>query len=206
MTIGKSPQSGISLVETMIALFVIALLATAGGIMLTQSLRGAQMVEDRGTDAQEIQTALSILRDDFAAFANRPARMETTSDLPSRFNGQPVRPDSTIVDFVRNGWPNPAAHPRGDLQRVAYRFSDGALIRQSWSAPDAGPGTVLAEQQLLGGLENVTVRYGREQGWRPDWVVAAASADAPLPDKIEFTLSFGDEDTLVAVFRIGLRE
>jgi general secretion pathway protein J len=92
------------------------------------------------------------------------------------------------------------------LQRIAYRWSNGALIRQSWSAPDAGPGTVLSEQQLLDGLQDVSIRYGGEQGWRPDWIVAATSADAPLPDKVELTLSFGDEDVLVAVFRMGLRE
>lgn len=206
MTARSTFQSGISLVETMIALFVVALLATAGGIMLTQSLRGARLVEDRGSDAQQIQSALAVLRDDFSAFVDRPGRSDVSSELPTRFEGQPVRFDGRIVAFVRNGWSNPADAPRSDLQRVEYLFADGTLTRRSWSAPDIGPGTAIAEQALLSGLEEVTVRYGREQSWKPDWIVPASSAEAPFPDKIELTFSFGEDDTLTAMFRLGLRE
>ncbi|PKP83480.1 MAG: type II secretion system protein GspJ [Alphaproteobacteria bacterium HGW-Alphaproteobacteria-18] len=206
MSTPPTPQSGISLVETMIALFVVALLATAGGIMLTQSLRGTRIIEERGSDATELQTALSILRDDFAAFAVRPSRLDGSGEMPMLFEGYPVRFDGRIVTFVRNGWPNPAGYPRSDLQRVEYRFLDGALIRRSWSSPDAGPGTAIAEQTLFTGIEDVAVRYGREQSWKPDWIVLASTPDTPLPDKIEFTFSFGQDDTLTALFRIGLRE
>lgn len=199
-------QSGISLVETMIALFVVAILASTGGIMLTQSLRGARLVEERGSEAQEIQTALSVMRDDFAAFVDRPSRADATSELPARFEGQSVRFDGRIVTLVRNGWANPAGHMRGDLQRVEYRFTDGALIRRSWSAPDAGPGTGMAEQIVLNGLESITVRYGQEQGWKSEWIVPVSADAVSFPDKIELTFSFSEDDQLTALFRLGLRE
>jgi general secretion pathway protein J len=206
MSAPANSQSGISLVETMIALFVVALLATAGGVMLTQSLRSTRSIEERGTQARELQTALAVLRDDFAAFVDRPSRAHASADLPTRFEGQPVRFDGRIVTFIRNGWANPANQPRGDLQRVEYRFDDGALVRRSWSSPDAGPGTAIADQILLAGLEEISVHYGREESWRPDWIVSATAAEAPLPDKIQMVFTFGDEDTLTAKFRIGLRE
>lgn len=206
MSAPAGPQSGISLMETLIALFVVALLATAGGVMLTQSLRGTRLIEDRGDHARELQTALAVLRDDFAAFVDRPSRADASSDLPTRFEGQPIRFDGRIVTFVRNGWSNPADQPRGDLQRVEYRFDNGALIRRSWSAPDAGPSTAVAEQILLSGLEDISVQYGREQSWKPEWIVPASPAGAPFPDKIEMVFTFGEEDTLTAKFRIGLRE
>lgn len=206
MSAPVSTQSGISLMETLIALFVVALLATAGGVMLTQSLRGTRLIEDRGDRARELQTALAVLRDDFAAFVDRPSRADASSDLPTRFEGQPIRFDGRIVTFVRNGWSNPADQPRGDLQRVEYRFDNGALIRRSWSSPDAGPSTAVAEQTLLSGLEDISVQYGREQSWKPDWIVPASPADTPFPDKIEMAFTFGEDDTLTAKFRIGLRE
>lgn len=206
MSARASAQLGISLMETLIALFVIALLATAGGVMLTQSLRGTRMIEDRGDHARELQTALAVLRDDFAAFVDRPSRADTGADLPTRFEGQPIRFDGRIVTFVRNGWANPGDAPRSDLQRVEYRFDNGTLIRRSWGSPDAGPGTAIAEQILLAGLEDISVQYGREQSWRNDWIVPAATADAPFPDKIQLIFTFGEGDTLTAKFRIGLRE
>ncbi len=206
MSAPANSQSGISLVETMIALFVVALLATAGGVMLTQSLRSTRSIEERGAQARELQTALAVLRDDFAAFVDRPSRADASADLPTRFEGQPVRFDGRIVTFIRNGWANPANQPRGDLQRVEYRFDDGALVRRSWSSPDAGPGTAIADQILLAGLEEISLQYGREESWRPDWIVSATAAEAPLPDKIQMVFTFGDDDTLIAKFRIGLRE
>lgn len=206
MNATPSPQSGISLMETLIALFVVALLATAGGVMLTQSLRSTRLIEVRGNDARELQTALAVLRDDFAAFVDRPSRADASSDLPTRFEGQPIRYDGRIMTFVRNGWSNPADLPRSDLQRVEYRFDNGALIRRSWSAPDAGPGTAVAEQIVLSGLEDISVQYGREQIWKPDWIVPASMVDAPLPDKIQLVFTFGEGDTLTAKFRLGLRE
>lgn len=200
-----SPASGISLMEALIALFVVALLATAGGIMLTQSLRGTRLVEDRGSSARELQTALSMIRDDLVSFVDRPSRTESASDTPARFEGRAVAGDGRIVLFIRNGWANPAAMLRGDLQKVEYAFEDGTLVRRSWSAPDTAPGTAVSEQVLLTGLSGITVRYGLEQAWQSEWIVPAGVPEAPLPDKLELQLMFEDEDMLTARFRIGLR-
>lgn len=203
MTGGRVPQSGISLMETMIALFVVALLATAGGIMLTQTLRGTRLIEERGAAATQTQSALSILRDDFSSFVDRASRTDGTSELPSRFYGQPVRSADRIVTFVRNGWPNPGNLPRSDLQRLEYRFEEGALIRRSWNSPDTAPDTAVSDQVLLTGIDAISVRYGREQTWKTDWIVPAGATEAEFPDKVELTFTFGEEDTLRAVFRLG---
>jgi general secretion pathway protein J len=203
MTSPCSRQSGISLMETMIALFVVALLATAGGIMLTQTLRGTRLVEERGEAATNLQSAVSIMRDDFASFVDRSSRTDATSAPPSRFYGQPVRSADRIMTFVRNGWSNPGEMQRSDLQRLEYRFEEGALIRRSWSAPDTAPGTAVSDQVLLTGLEDIFVRYGRERNWKTDWVVAEGGTETEFPDKVELTFAFGDDDTLRAVFRLG---
>ena len=192
--------------ETLIALFVVALLATAGGIMLTQSLRSTRMIEERGADATELQTAMSVLRDDFAAFAARPSLAAATSDLPTRFEGRPVRADSQIIAFVRNGWSNPGDQLRSDLQRMEYRFDNGSLIRRSWSAPDAAPGTPISDQVLLTGVNDISVRYGWEETWKAEWIVAAETTDTMFPDKVELIFTFGEGDTLKAMFRLGRHE
>lgn len=199
------PQAGISLVETMIALFVIALLAAAGGTMLTQSLRGARVVEDRSAHSKDLLIALAVVRDDFAAFVDRPSRNDASGGFPLRFEGKPVRDDAAIVSFIRNGWPNPDAQPRGDLQRVEYVYRDGDFIRRSWSAPDPGPGTAVSEQALLSGIERMSVRYGQSKEWKSDWVVVSDAQNRLFPDKVEFVFSFAEDDAITAKFRLGLR-
>lgn len=205
MTDARARQSGISLVETLIALFIIALLSTAGGVMLIQSLRGSRLVEEHGMQAREIQTAFSMLRDDFAAFVPRASRADGSADQAALFEGHAVRFDGRIVTFVRNGWANPGEHPRGDLQRVEYRFDGGALVRRSWNTPDAAPGSRISDQTLIADLQDVTVRYGASDTWRNDWIVPASSQDQTTPDKIELTFRFGEADEMTARFRIGKR-
>lgn len=202
-----SSEAGITLVETLIALFLIALMATTGAVMLTQSMRGARQIDDRSVEARQLQVALAMIREDFAAFADRPSRADGSQEPPARFEGYPVRFNGRILLLVRNGWSNPGGiAQRGDLQRVEYRFEAGTLVRRSWSAPDAGPGTPVSEQRLLEGLDDISVRYGRLDAWRDDWVVLAQENAAPLPDKIEFSFRFGPDDALTARFRLGLRE
>ena len=201
-----SNEAGITLVETLIALFLIALMATTGAVMLTQSMRGARQIDARGAEAQQLQVALAMIRDDLAAFADRPSRFNGSAEPLARFEGYPVRFDGRLLLLVRNGWSNPADLARhGDLQRVEYRFEDGVLIRRSWNTADPGPESRVSDQRLLEGLEGISARYGRLDSWRNDWVVLATDNNAQLPDKVELSFHFGPDDTLTARFRLGLR-
>lgn len=207
MTATRCSQAGITLVETLIALFLVALMATSGAVMLSQTMRGARQIDDRSQETQALEIALAMIREDLAAFADRPSRSDGSQDPASRFEGYPVRFDGRILLLVRNGWSNPEGQARrGDLQRVEYLFEDGALIRRSWAAPDAGPGTPVAEQRLIEGLDSLAVRYGRQSVWRDDWLVLASDTSAELPDKVELSLRFAPDDTLTARFRLGGRE
>lgn len=207
MTASSNAQSGITLIETLIAIFLVALMATSGGIMLIQAIRGARVVEERGTEARELQAALSLLREDLSAYAHRSSRADGAQGPSFYLEAPASMSEGPFLTFVRNGWANPGNHtPRGDLQRVQYRFEQGTLIRRSWSAPDIAPGTPFSDQPLLSGLESIGVRYGLEEDWKNGWTVSELNSDDPLPDKIELSLQFSREDTLTARFRLGVRK
>ncbi|MFN7055247.1 type II secretion system minor pseudopilin GspJ [Hyphomonas sp.] len=201
------PEAGMTLLETLISLFLIAVIATAGSGMLIQALRGAQMVEARGADAREIEAALAAIRHDLEAFTGRTARTGMGTETLTPFDGRASAASGRLFSFVRNGWADPGgAAGRSDLQRVEYAFEQGALIRRSWRSPDPGPATPVVEQRLLEGLEGLSVRYGRVSSWRGDWMADAGSGADALPDKLELTFRFNREDELTARFRLGLRQ
>jgi general secretion pathway protein J len=198
-------DSGMTLLEMLISLFLIALIATAGSGMLLQTLRAARVVEARGTDARALEAALAMIRHDLEAFTGRAARTGIPSEDAVAFDGRASGSGGRLFAFVRNGWADPGGlSARSDLQRVEYAFERGALIRRSWRAPDPAPGTPVAELRLLEGLESFTVRYGRRDAWRGDWVNAAGPDR--VPDKVELTFGFAGDDVLTARFRLGLRE
>ncbi len=197
-------NSGLSLVETLMALFIIASLAMAGSVLLSQSLRAAGRVQETGEEARRIRTMLAVIRDDLAAFVDRPfAPLDGEGPMQS-FEGYPVRFDGLILHMVRNSWPDPGdASTHGDLQRLEYRFEKGALLRRSWSAPDPAPSTQVVTETLLSGLERIEARYGREETWQPSWTVRAGSAPDALPQKVELIFVFSGTDQLTAQFRLG---
>jgi general secretion pathway protein J len=197
-----SSQSGVTLVETLVALFVIALMASAGAVMTTQSLRGARAVEARGDGAAELSIALGMLSADLAAYTGRVSQDASTTDPAYAFSGHAPRHDGRIMIFVRNGWANPAGDARSDLQRVEYLFQDGAFIRRSWAAPDPGLGTPTTEDVLLSGLEGLDARFGRADTWTSEWIVTGDTSEQS-PQKVELTFSFASDDQLTTRYLIG---
>lgn len=195
-------QSGVTLIETLVALFVIALMATAGAIMTGQSLRGARAVEAKGAAATDLAAAIGTLNADLAAFAPRASQDPAMVEPPSLFEGHAPRHDGRVMVFVRNGWVNPDGDARSSLQRVEYLFEQGKLIRRSWFAPDPGPGTPVAEEVLLTGVSKLEARYGRGDVWATDWV-ALPGAPGPMPQKAELTISFDVNDSHKVRFLIG---
>ncbi len=195
-------EAGVTLVETLVALFVIAIMATAGAIMTSQTIRGARAVETRGAAATEVSAALGILSADLAAYAGRPSQDASLADPASLFEGYPPRHDGRLFVFVRNGWANPSEEARSDMQRVEYLYSGGTLIRRSWASPDPGPATPSVDQTLLEGIERIEIQFGRSDVWRSQWTVLSAGSDA-APQKAEITLTFGKDDVLTARYLIG---
>lgn len=201
----KNSESGITLVETLISLFIIGILTTSGGVILLQSLRGTKAIEARSADVANMDIAIARIRDDLASTTRRASLDPESTRGALLFEGYNVRFDGRIVAFVRNGWSNPGGRAaRGDLQRLEYTFEDGALYRRSWAAVDTTAGTEIAEERLIAGLDEIEVKYGREDLWQPEWIIPASSLD-PLPDKVEMVFRFEGGDVLVARFLTGER-
>lgn len=198
----RNLQSGVTLIETLVALFVIALMATAGAIMTGQSLRGARNVEAIGTEAANIASAIGIIRADLAAFVPRASQDAVMLAPPSLFQGYAPRHDGRVMVFVRNGWANPAGELRSGLQRVEYIFEREQLIRRSWSAPDPGPGTKVADDVLLVGITKFDAQYGRGEAWADEWVTLPGMGD-PLPQKAELVITMPENDILRTRLLIG---
>jgi len=202
MTLPRPSESGMTLVETLIALFVIALMATAGAVMTGQTLRGARVLETRGAASGELATALNTLSADLAAYTGRLSQDGALSEPATAFAGHAPRADGRLMLFVRNGWSNPGGAARSDLQRVEYRLEGGALIRRSWFAPDPGPATPSVDETLLSGLAGLDARFGQADAWRSDWLSEGGEI-SPAPQKVELTLTFAEGDVLTVRYLLG---
>ena len=87
-----SPQSqgGFTLAETLVALFILSILAVAGGQMLLRATASGEQLREREAVVRELDVAQAFIRGDLEAAA-RPHRGLETAASPAFGRGPPSR-------------------------------------------------------------------------------------------------------------------
>lgn len=133
-----SQQSGFTLAETLVALFILAIVSSAGAALLISSTSASQYVRERENEARTLDIAQSLIRQDIAALSPRAVQPIDGFSPAGNLFGEAPRGEAPFLRFVRSGWINPASiEQRSTLQSVEYVLRGGALIRQASLRPDA---------------------------------------------------------------------
>lgn len=197
----KSTIRGFTLIEVMVAMFLLAIIGTAGFTMLQQITGARSKIETQSDRITELQRTFYWLTEDISQIIDRPVRSAVDSILPAfQYNVQ----GSSLMDFTRAGWANPAADilpARSSLQRVSYMLEDDRLLRSYWYHLDSLEETPTKRRQLLTGVENLTVRFMDPEGsWQDQWPPLNVEEDPGLPRALEFTFILTDFGPVVRVF------
>ena len=195
----RSPsQRGFTLAETLVALFVLAIVSAAGTGLLMGASSSSKQLRDKETEIRTLDMAQAFLRNDIAALSMRATVTETGFGAPGNLFGNASDQRGPILAFVRSGWVNPQnREDRSTLQHVEYRLENSTLIRTATVRPDAVAGTPHVERVLLEGVNRVDVRFLRGGEWSREWQGDAGQALHILPDLIELEIVFEDERELV---------
>lgn len=189
----RAGEAGVSLVEVLVALFVLGVLAAAGLSLLSMTLDSGEELEASSDRLKSLQVARATLKEDIGQLVARPARPAEGGRAPFIFFGGQDGPDDPILAFTRAGWDNPdGEEPRGDLQYVEYRIVDDALVRVVRLRPDASTQTPERERVLLTGINRFEVTFSPGGGvWQPAWRVGAgedATADLPAAVAVDLDI------------------
>jgi general secretion pathway protein J len=197
----SSASAGFTLVETLVALAVTAMLATSGTMLMLQTLQGSEAVDERMASARKLIATNGLMRADFNLVTKRASRAADGYTLPLGFTGGTPRGDGELMRFVRAGWSDPTgAGARSDLQLVSYRLEDGALIRTAWLRPDPVPDTPRVERVMVEGIVDLDIRYRKAGKWETVW---PGTVDGTHPDFVELVLSFSTDDQLTLAYSVG---
>jgi len=196
-----SASAGFTLVETLVALAVTAMLATSGTMLMLQTLQGSEAVDERMASARELIATNGLMRADFNLVTKRASRGADGFTPPLGFTGGTPRGDGDLMRFVRAGWSDPTGTDlRSDLQLVSYRFEDGAVIRTAWLRPDPVPDTPRVERVMVEGVIDLNIRFRKAGKWEDVW---PGTVDGAHPDFVELVLSFSTEDQLTLAYSVG---
>lgn len=214
--IERRNETGLTLVELLIALLIFALISSAGVYSLRLAIDGQAQFERFDNDIAQWETARALIRRDFVQAVYRPVRNEFGEAAPTpMIGGEPLRfllrPEDgelPLVAFVRRGWTNPeAAEPRSTLQYVEYVLVDGRLVRRFRPYLDDATGQPRFDRTLFDELRSARIDFlfgetSTGLDWIDRWPGPGGAAGA-LPRAVRLTVENDRLGEVQQLFWIG---
>lgn len=202
------PDRGFTLLELLVALAIFALLSVLSYSGLSTVLNTERVLNDEMDRLTEIQRSMAIISRDFRQAIDRPIRDEF-GDVQPAFSGSSlnITSDTPIVELTRTGYSNPLGIKRSAIQRIAYRFEDNVLLRESWRVLDRAQDSQPDSIQICENIDAIEIRYlDHEQNWHDQWPPEDIDYQGPqLPLAVEINLEltdWGDIARLVAISEV----
>ncbi len=193
----RSAEHGFTLVELMVALFIFALVASAGVGLLAFSVRSQAAATTRLDDLANVRRMTALLGADLGQAVPRISR-NSNGQLVRAFEGRTGETEGIVMAYVRAGRSNTDGAPRAGIERVDVILSAGRLERRTYPMIDGtGPDQPTL---LVDNVESVAMRYRDKDGWRTLW--DASRADA-LPRAVELTVKRKGQAALLTAFLVG---
>lgn len=202
----RDQQSGFTLAETLVALFILAIVSSAGAALLIGATTTGQQIRSQEEITRELDVAQRLIRQDIATLNARPIRPDDGYSPAGNLFGETPRSEAPFLRFVRDGWLNPGyIEQRSSFQAVEYSLRDGALVREASLRPDATQGTPVASRVLLTGVRTVELGFLRGDQRSDFWQGDAGQSLDVLPDLIEVTIIFENGTRLSLAALTGAR-
>lgn len=194
---------GFTLIEMLVAVFLLAVLGASGFTMLFQMNTTRGVVIEQADRLTELQRTFYWMNEDFSQTADRPVRSASDERIPSfMFNLQ----GESIIELSRSGWTNPAREvspARSDMQRVAYSLDDDRLIRSYWYHLDTLDEAPTKRRQMLDRVEDLSLRFlDREGSWHDSWPPIDVIEEAGMPAAVEVELELEDLGKINRLFAL----
>lgn len=231
----RARRGGFTLIELLVALFIAAIMFAIGYGAIEQALQNRGDIRRHQRELVALQTAMRVMEQDFVQLAPRPVRQplgdawspaiqtlansgttslsgsssasDAGSGATSSFDSGP----QPMVTLTRGGWSNPMGIERTELERVAYVFDNGTLIREHWNVLDPTLEDQPVKRNLLKHLKSVSFRYmtlGRQwiEQWPPPEVGSGQALDSYYrmrPIAVQVTLDTDDWGKIVRIFEVA---
>lgn len=196
--------TGFTLIEVLVSLAIFGILSVLAYQALGQTFSNADLLNDRMDRLRAIQQAMRVIGNDLRLAAPRPVREPLTGSLVPAVRTEPGT--EFALEVTRGGWPNPAALPRGTLQRAQYRIDDGELLRLHWNVLDAGLSNEPVITVLLDDVDSIVLNYLESGGnWTDQWPpfgMVGTQATRIRPHVVEVVLTLNDQGEIRRFFEV----
>ena len=200
------PDTGFTLVETLLAVFGLALLLSAGGALLFSTLNSSKLVDARLDQLNRLEIMTAHMRADLGGAVPRSINSVRTGEARKSLYGGEADRDNVVLGLVRSGWLNINNEAdRSQLLAIEYKFENGALFRRAYQSPDRTRQTPVYETVLVTGLSDVSIRFSADGQFADNWGLALEGGVPVLPDTVTVEMVFENGGVLSQNFLVGGR-
>jgi general secretion pathway protein J len=181
---------GFTLIELMVALFVLAILTVAGFSGLNAVMDARKAVEQETRKWQGLMFFFSRMEQDIALAVHRPVRDRAGVQQPEWIgHSVPVSPDDAQLILTRAGVQDEQGAQVGP-QRIGYRLEHGTVYLLRWMALDQPLNAEPRRYPLLEGVNEFHIRYMSADGqWNEQWPQPGQTGGIPAAVEVGLTLA-----------------
>ena len=199
----RSSQSGFTLTEMLVALFITGIVSAAGAALLVSASQTGRQLDAFSDNLQDLEVGQALIRNDMAALVPVTYDPKDEFGVSGGLAWRPVQTSGPLMQFYRNGWLQPQETPvQSDLQAVEYVIDSGKLIRIT-HLPGARP-DALPRRELFKDVDRVELRIFEDAAWR-DAPVSNLLSQTRWPELVEMTIFFEDDRSFQIVSLSGVR-
>ena len=192
----QRPQSGLTLIELIVAVALLALLT----VMAYRGLDSMTRANDRTLAESERWRETTLLLERFGADVSQPARRPVRgaagAPLPAWWGRAMSEPDGADaqLEFSRK------SPPGRDESRLGYRLRGGNVELLVWHVLDRAPASPAEVYPLLEHVSALQFRHLDAQGvWQEQWPVKDTE---PLPRAVSIELTLAGGPSVKRIFAL----
>ncbi|MCO7225198.1 type II secretion system minor pseudopilin GspJ [Pleionea sp. CnH1-48] len=193
---------GFTLLEMLIAVAITAFIAVSAYSVLNSALATQKSAKQSDRRLAELQRAMNRIAIDFQQLVIRTVRDEN-GDPKAVMIGEKDG-DASRISWTRQGKLNPAQLPRTEMERLSYRVSDDALVREQWLALDIASEDQKVERPILSDVKSLVIEYYSDEQWHEDWPIDQDEQVAlhQVPEAVKMKIELNDFGLLEQVYII----
>lgn len=184
-------QSGMTLIELLIAVGILAVLALLSSTLLGTSLENQKHLRASSRSLEELALSVTLIQRDLEQMLNRIGRDEygTRQQVPllSFAEGELYQ-----LEFTRDGRRLlPGETFSSSLERIRYGLEDKHFIRYSAAVPDPVSATEWRKQKMMGDITAINFSFFQQGKWHREWPSSAlgtTGTEQGLPQAVSLRL------------------
>ncbi|HMY39498.1 MAG TPA: type II secretion system minor pseudopilin GspJ, partial [Marinagarivorans sp.] len=194
---------GFTLIEVLIAIVIMAIIATLTGQALHTATTSSDATNDAVKRLNSVDRTWTLLEADLRNTLPRAI-------VPSM--GEPIPPlianrsSDYWLRVFRGGVVNPLHAPRSELVRIGYRLTDNVLWRDTWVNIASLDERDALKQKLMTDVKDIVIRVLSNSAtslaagpWLQDWPASGVQANQ-LPRALEVTIQTEDYGEMKRLF------